>query len=226
MSGPVLHPLPPLDASTPDHLRQLQEQRARAEATPLREGLVLPFVPLSSFSHAQASPNPQKQQNDAVGPALQQRPLDEELLDLLRSPPDDPECELEVRLVEPYATGSDRWSQVWLADVEVDGRPQAEVVVKFLVEALFPSTRAEEAGGESMKREWKTAEELLMAEIDSYAASRLLQGLDLPYLYGVALFRMPWGETVPGLFLEDLGHVDTLEDSASASKETEAVAEE
>ncbi|GAA5855664.1 hypothetical protein JCM8547_001637 [Rhodosporidiobolus lusitaniae] len=198
---PTHYTAPPTD----EQQGLLEQRRAEAEAHPLVKGMVVSFSVRPETVDPQAAPSPEHASLESPVPL---RSLSHDLLDLLD--PGRNERGLRVRLVRPLQTGADEWSQVWTADVEDEaGKKKGRVVVKLLVEALFPFPIGK-AWPEYGRYTWWCAETLVQAEAESYAAFRPLQGRDVPYCYGVSSFRMPWGEDVPGLILEDLSKIAIL----------------
>ncbi|GAA5844491.1 hypothetical protein JCM5353_001613 [Sporobolomyces roseus] len=170
-------------------IERFKERRQIAKASPLRKQTLLHFSlpsiypastydPILSFPQ---SPNPPRQASQS-------------LLTLLSDSSSRP---LALKLVKGIQKGSGRWSQVWRAEIEVEGRKR-KVVVKLYAESLFPIPLHPVDGI------WQSGDELAQKEADAYQAFRATQGRDVPICYGFFNFSTPWNETVKGVILEDL----------------------
>ncbi|GAA5901667.1 uncharacterized protein JCM6883_000357 [Sporobolomyces salmoneus] len=129
------------------------------------------------------------------------RPLNSDLLRALGQARDG--LGLELTLIKEIQGKEDHWSQVWTCDVQVNGKTLGTIVAKFLVQSLFPFPQ--DTPHLLGKYRWKPAVEIARREAQAYAAFRdSAQGVDVPWCYGFYRFRMPWGEEVIGILLEDL----------------------
>ncbi|GAA5896736.1 hypothetical protein JCM6882_005023 [Rhodosporidiobolus microsporus] len=206
---------------TPEQLAVLEKRLSDANAAPLRPGASLPFQLEERFKDAQVHPQTLETVTDSPMP---RRPLDHILIAALTAfPSPGRSSNLSIRLVSSVRIGVPLWSQVWVGEVEKDGRRVGEVVVKFLVEALFPFPRGEEVRRAAEQYDWRSGRELATAEARAYAAFRPVQGRDVPYCYGVGSFRMPWGEEALGLLLEDLSEKAKTLQAANAWDDMENV---
>ncbi|GAA5989362.1 hypothetical protein JCM11641_004198, partial [Rhodosporidiobolus odoratus] len=142
--------------------------------------------------------SPGKKSNDSPSPAPY-RPANLNLLNLVETRSG--WRSMSLRLVRPLWAGANEWAQVWVADVEQRGHLLGRVVLKLLVEALFwePDEMSP----------WIPAGQSMTAELKAYAALCPVQGQDVPHCYGAFRFSMPWGETAPGIILEDLTNTAT-----------------
>ncbi|GAA5938015.1 hypothetical protein JCM10213_000808 [Rhodosporidiobolus nylandii] len=118
---------------TREQKRLLRQYRADAEAAPLRPGERLPVALLERYSESRALPSPSTIVVDSPVPL---RALDDALFRALD--PRRHSSSLRLRLDSPLDVGTPKWSQVWRGTVERDGVAVGKVVVKLLVEALFP----------------------------------------------------------------------------------------
>ncbi|GAA5822116.1 hypothetical protein JCM11251_004863 [Rhodosporidiobolus azoricus] len=171
----------------------LKPRRRKAKQQPLRQGDTLPFSARSTRSDILPTFN--RPPSRAVAPLPPRRPVDRALLDALEHAP--LACFHRVHLKQPIQEGKDHFSQVWRVEVEA-GASKHLAVLKLFVEALFPYP------GTESRRIWQRAQIFIDAEVDSYAAFSGLQGSVIPYCYGAYNFALPFGETVPGILLEDL----------------------
>ncbi|GAA5986418.1 hypothetical protein JCM11641_000992 [Rhodosporidiobolus odoratus] len=171
-------------------LDNLRRRRETALATPLEVGSLLsPFSPSLLLDAL----TPGEQSNASPSPAPY-RPANLELVNLFKTRSG--WRSLSIRLIQPLSVEVRGWAQVYVADVEDKGRVVARIVLKLLVEAFFWDP--------DWVMPWIPAEESMSAELQAYATPRPVQGQDVPHCYGAYQFTMPWGETVPGILLEDL----------------------
>ncbi|GAA5985270.1 hypothetical protein JCM5350_005571 [Sporobolomyces pararoseus] len=185
---------------TEEQLAILQLRRKLAVSNPLQSDQSLElksynFHPESTALIGQSksalctSPNPLRPLNERLLRALEEAGAASSLL--------------KLRLVKELQGKEEKWSQVWLCDVEVVNEVVGEVVVKFLAESLFPYP--EDTWWEPRVYRWMSGSEIARREARAYAAFRdLAQGIDVPWCYGFYRFDMPWGEEVTGILLEDL----------------------
>ncbi|GAA6037766.1 hypothetical protein JCM8097_005023 [Rhodosporidiobolus ruineniae] len=166
----------PTAEETVDIVANLKPRRRAAKRHPLSSGDILHSTTPSLRSDV--LPDPARNLPGGFAAAARsppRRPLDQALLNLVQHSP--PGRVLDIRLVSSIQSGKAEFSQVWRAEV-IDGRQARPVVLKLVVEALFP-----------------------------YAAFSSIQGSIVPYCYGVYHFDLPFGETVVGFLLEDLTSV-------------------
>ncbi|BGP48875.1 hypothetical protein JCM10450v2_004754 [Rhodotorula kratochvilovae] len=111
-----------------------------------------------------------------------------------------------LRLVEGIQTGEDEWSQVWRCEViNEHGRDLAgSVVLKLYQQSLFPLPEVFTSVPPYDDWNWYPARHLEEREAQAYRLLRRHQGRDVPLCYGFYRFRVPCGEQVVGVILEDL----------------------
>ena len=135
MSNPPLtYDLPDryLEPITERQLELLEERRAIAVESPLGSTVKLPFT--SSNLHPTSTVDVALlNQSDHPSPNPL-RPVNESLLHRLQQSPSN----LKIKLLKTLQSGIDKWSQVWTATVEGEERVYGKVVVKLLVESLYP----------------------------------------------------------------------------------------
>lgn len=135
MSNPPLtYDLPNryIEPVTERQLALLEERRAIAVESPLGSTVKLPFT--SSNVHPKSTVDVALlNQSDHPSPNPL-RPVNESLLHRLEQSPSN----LEIKLLKTLQAGVDKWSQVWTATVEGEGKVYGKVVVKLLVESLYP----------------------------------------------------------------------------------------
>jgi len=135
MSNPPLtYDLPNryIEPVTERQLALLEERRAIAVESPLGSTVKLPFT--SSNVHPKSTVDVALlNQSDHPSPNPL-RPVNESLLHRLEQSPSN----LEIKLLKTLQSGVDKWSQVWTATVEGEGKVYGKVVVKLLVESLYP----------------------------------------------------------------------------------------
>ncbi|GAA5963262.1 hypothetical protein JCM3765_005779 [Sporobolomyces pararoseus] len=105
-----------------------------------------------------------------------------------------------IKLVKGISKGKSKFSQVWKATIEIGGGKEEKVVVKFFAEAFFTPAKL-------VLQYWWPAPTKYKPEMDSYAAFRPAQGVEIPICYGFFNFKAPYGENVVGVIMEDLSDV-------------------
>ncbi|GAA6063085.1 hypothetical protein JCM10212_005148 [Sporobolomyces blumeae] len=191
------HPLyPPSQAEYDEYERRQQ----LAAAEPLEGVDILPWTgpslepdvsPPADYPHARStSPNPT-------------RPIHRALLNPETGSTSKP---WTLKLAEGLQTGVDQRSQVWRAEARTYDDPQTvvPVVVKLRYEALFEPPEPVVSVPHLDWWNWFSAAFLQEREALAYRTARDLQGTDLPICYGFFRFRLPSGEEVVGVVLEDL----------------------
>jgi hypothetical protein len=143
-----------------DEERELEARRQRALAKPLRADDVL--VPsASSLDPRSITPSPsesisRREQDIAAQSPNAYRPPNSRLRDLVSRDPPPPS--LHFVLNAPLGTvGANRWAQVWRATAKEGDELVGPVVVKLLVETLFPDDPDDDW--------WQPAEEAVRAEL-------------------------------------------------------------
>ncbi|KPV77365.1 uncharacterized protein RHOBADRAFT_41358 [Rhodotorula graminis WP1] len=107
---------------------------------------------------------------------------------------------IALRLDTPAWVGHAKYTQVWHADVDVEGRTSGRAVVKLFADALWPLPHV-------WIEAWRPLEQRIESELQAYASLRPTQGRDVPHCYGAYTFEMPWGDVVTGVVLEDLSDI-------------------
>ena len=131
---------------------RFKERQQIAKASPLRKSTLLPFslpslYPESVYDSTMSfpqSPNPLRQASQS-------------LLNLLSGTSPRP---LALKLTKGIVKGAGAWSQVWRAEIDVEGR-RRKVVVKLYAESLFPIPVHPIDG------EWQSGDELCKREADA-----------------------------------------------------------
>jgi hypothetical protein len=140
-------------------------RREHALADPLKAGDSLspsgPSLDPSAITPAPNDPLSLHEQDIASQCPNPYRPPNSRLRDLLSRDP--LPSSLRFTLDKSLCTGEDSWSQVWQATARRGDEEVGPVVVKLLVEALFP-THWEQ-------RWWQPAEEAVEAELVAYVSS-------------------------------------------------------
>ncbi|GJN89750.1 hypothetical protein Rhopal_002739-T1 [Rhodotorula paludigena] len=197
-ASPLTYNLPTEYREAPDQQQRaaLEQRRAAFLAKPLVTGASVPFT----IEGGDCAYSPRRAAVlDAPVVALNPpRPLNRLLLDTLEGRP---EQLFNLRLMRELWSGAGYRSQVWVGVVEDgSGATLGEVVVKLVVESLFPYP----PGWKAEYVRWQPATVLAEREAYAYSCLQPLQGRDVPYCYGAGRFHMPNGEEVPGFLLEDL----------------------
>lgn len=130
-------------------IERFKQRRQIAKASPLRKQTLLHFslpslYPASTYDSTSSlpqSPNPPRQASQS-------------LLTLLNGTSPRP---LALKLTKGIVKGAEVWSQVWRAEMEVEGRKR-KVIVKLYAESLFPNPvhlvdGEWQSGGDLCKRE-------------------------------------------------------------------------
>ncbi|GAA5857377.1 hypothetical protein JCM5353_006581, partial [Sporobolomyces roseus] len=179
-------------------LALLERRRAIAVEQPLGSTIKLPFT--SSNLHPEGTVDVALLDDPNHPSPNPLRPVNESLLRRLEQSPSN----LEIKLLKTLQSGTEKWSQVWTATVEGEGKVYGNVIVKLLVESLYPYPEGSWVAEEVEVFDWWSAKWFESREARAYAAFRSLQGRDVPICYGFYRFRVPWGEDVVGIVLEDL----------------------
>ncbi|GAA6052272.1 hypothetical protein JCM3770_007413 [Rhodotorula araucariae] len=132
---------------------------------------------------------------DRAHPPNELRPVNRRLLDAVCSPSG--WKAVSFRLTDSLRVGHMQFSQVWGAEVYLEGNRIGRVVLKIVSEALYPPFPT---FGE---REYSPSERVANGML-AYSALISLQGRDIPHCYGAFRFEMPWGDDAVGFVLEDL----------------------
>ncbi|GAA6031045.1 hypothetical protein JCM8097_003977 [Rhodosporidiobolus ruineniae] len=154
-TSPLQYDLPRryLRPPTAEQQRLLNARRDVVEASPLSPGDVLPFRLLKRYRRARFDPS---SADASIRTPVSQRPFCLPLYNLLTRAEHTRES-LSLRLVVPVQAGRDRWSQVWMAKV---GELEEQVVVKLLVESLYPFPLGESVDERTGRYDWWDAETL------------------------------------------------------------------
>ncbi|GAA5923934.1 hypothetical protein JCM3775_005552 [Rhodotorula graminis] len=111
-----------------------------------------------------------------------------------------------LRLVDGLQTGADQWSQVWRCEaVDGQGREVGRVVLKLYHQALFRFPDGDEWPDVEQEVFFRwPARHAEACESRAYRDLSAYQGRDVPFCYGFYMFRLPDGNDVVGVVLEDL----------------------
>ncbi|GAA5893180.1 uncharacterized protein JCM6883_007590 [Sporobolomyces salmoneus] len=177
-------------------ISEFKARRRAAKASPLRKGSLLAFTLPSLYPDAIHN-----SRNESVDLPNPPRRASTTLLQHLQSSRSE---KMQIKLKKGLVKGKDQYSQVWRAEMEVEGRKR-KVILKLYAEALLhiPVPPFHDRG-------WHPQEERARREAGAYATLNSVQGIDIPICYGFYNFSVPWGETVIGVILEDLGEVGVV----------------
>ncbi|GAA5907363.1 uncharacterized protein JCM6883_001181 [Sporobolomyces salmoneus] len=189
---------------------EIRRIRELALRTPLRRNDTLSWIGPTHISTSLPPDNyPQHHSTIAQSP----RPAFDKLLD--SRGPAKSSSNWEMRLVEPLQVGTNEPNhagQVWRIRITdeagIDALEGGTVVIKLYHEALFP---------DPLFNDWdrSTPQQLEEKESQVYIHCRQLQGTVIPICYGFYTFKLPSGELVNGVVLEDLTEIsETMKDYA------------
>ncbi|GJN91171.1 hypothetical protein Rhopal_004189-T1 [Rhodotorula paludigena] len=197
-----------LHRPTEEELEAMEDAREPALSDPLKRGCVLAWS--GPNRHPESLPPADYPPATTPDPSPHSpRPLVERLI-----APDSPAHGGQgwlLRFIEAVQTGADRWSQVWRCSVvDESGKVLDEtVVLKLYQQSLFPLPEPAKSFPQCDNWNWYPARHLESREAEAYSLLKIYQGRDIPLCYGFYRFRVPCGEDVVGVVLEDL--LDTTE---------------
>ncbi|GAA5854854.1 hypothetical protein JCM9279_005539 [Rhodotorula babjevae] len=191
-----------LDPPTEEQLDELEARRVRALQHPLTLGDSLSWQ--APNLHPESLPPADYPRETPLVSPHEPRPLLATLL--ARDSPNGGGPSWSLRLLEGLQTGADKWSQVWRGEaVDEQGRTVGRVVLKLYYQALFPfPDRDLHPNVEHDVFYWWPAHHAESCESRAYRELSTYQGRDVPFCYGFYEFRLPNGDEVVGVVLEDL----------------------